>query len=177
MTYAKLKETFCKFKREHLREDLTAHIVFTSDSFSKEYSRMSRTYVFTSGNKAFQPNMGGYSIFGDCLDGTDMGVRLEQYMAEERGGKSGWKVETCYILEKMRDAEAVASYERVEQGDATVCFYFGNTCIRAIEKEMDGRVLFLPVGGDQTACGEWVELDLDVVAGYCTLLARRIHDK
>jgi len=49
-------------------EDLTAHIVFTADSFGKEYSLLSHTYCFTSDNKAFRHNMGGYSIFAYCLD-------------------------------------------------------------------------------------------------------------
>ena len=39
----------------------------------------------------------GYSIYGSSLDETDYGVRLEAYMAEERGGRDGWRVEKCYI--------------------------------------------------------------------------------
>lgn len=46
-------------------------------------------------NKAFQPNMGGYSIFACCLNVTsDQGIRLDWYMAEE-GNSGGWKVEDC----------------------------------------------------------------------------------
>ena len=47
--------------------------------------------------------MGGYSIYASALDGTDMGVRLEQYMADERGGKDGWKIERCYMKEPSRE--------------------------------------------------------------------------
>ena len=43
-------------------------------------------------------NMGGYSIYGGSLDGSDPCVRLEQYMADECGGKNGWKVERCYCM-------------------------------------------------------------------------------
>ena len=49
--------------------------------------------------------MGGYSIYGSALDGTDPCVRLEQYMAVERGGKNGWKIERCYV--KTEDLEQV----------------------------------------------------------------------
>ena len=43
--------------------------------------------------------MGGYSIFASSLDSSDRGVRLEQYMAAERGGKDGWKVDYCCLVE------------------------------------------------------------------------------
>ena len=33
MNYSELKKTFQELKRDHPREDLTAHIVFTEDSF------------------------------------------------------------------------------------------------------------------------------------------------
>lgn len=176
MTYRELKQRFCKLKCESPHEDLTAHIVFTADSFLEEYGhRMCRTYVITSDNKAFRPNMGGYSIFGCSLDGSDIGVRLDQYMAEERGGKNGWKVETCYILEELRDAAAIPSYQREEQDDGIVRFYFGNTCIKATEAELDGETRLVPIGGDQTVGGQWVELEPDVVMGYCSLLARQFN--
>ena len=47
--------------------------------------------------------MGGYSVYGSCLDGTDPCVRLEQYMAVERGGEKGWSVERCYMLREDYD--------------------------------------------------------------------------
>lgn len=59
----------------------------------------SRTYIVSSDSKAYRPNMGGYSIFGSSVDGSDMGVRLEAYMAAERGGKDGWKVDYCYLVD------------------------------------------------------------------------------
>lgn len=73
------------------------HIVFSSDSFTAPYSEEARTYVVSSDNKAFQSNMGGYSIYGSSLDGSDVCVRLEMYMCLERGGKDGWRVERCYM--------------------------------------------------------------------------------
>lgn len=44
--------------------------------------------------------MGGYSIFGSSLDGSDKNVRLEQYMEDEYAGKGGWKVDYCYLIEE-----------------------------------------------------------------------------
>ena len=79
------------------RKHLTGFIVFTEDSFTKQYSLESRTYEVSSDNKAYIPNMGGYSIYGSAIDGSDNGVRLEAYMAAEKGGKDGWKVDYCYL--------------------------------------------------------------------------------
>ncbi len=42
--------------------------------------------------------MGGYSIYGSSLDRSDMGVRLEAVMADEKGGPDGWKIENCVLL-------------------------------------------------------------------------------
>lgn len=85
------------------KQHLTGYVVFTQDSFQKEYSELSRTYAISSDNKAFIPNMGGYSIYASCLDGTDPYVRLEQYMANEYGGADGWKIERCYMKEPGRE--------------------------------------------------------------------------
>ena len=96
MTYAELTSKFREAERVG-KEHLQGYIVFSSDSFEKPYSEEARTYVVSSDNKAFQPNMGGYSIYGSSLDGSDKMVRLEQYMASEKGGKDGWKIEKCYM--------------------------------------------------------------------------------
>ena len=92
-----------------------AHIIFTEDSFAQPYSLLSRTYRFSSDKKAFRPNMAGYSIFAYCLDETsDQGVRLDWYM-EAEGNAGGWRVEGCYILERMRDAAAIPDFARAAQ--------------------------------------------------------------
>ena len=177
MNYSELKQVFRELKATSPRDDLTAHIIFTEDSFKKPYSLLSRTYRISSDNKAFWPNMGGYSIFGYCLDkATDQGVRLDYYMAEERD-ITGWKVEDCYILEQMRDAAAISNPYRMKQDDGTVCYFFGDTCIRVRESHEGEKICLEPVAGDQTACGEWVELSIDRVHGYCTLLERRLNTK
>ena len=53
--------------------------------------------------------MGGYSIFASAIDGSDPMVRLEQFMADEKGGKNGWKIERCYMKEPGREILDVIS--------------------------------------------------------------------
>ena len=107
MTYGQLTSAF--YAQESKMEDkhLLGHVVFTQDSFTKPYSEASRTYVISSDNKAFIPGMGGYSIYGSSLDGTDVCVRLEGYMAAEKGGKDGWKVEKCYLVEPGKEIQLI----------------------------------------------------------------------
>lgn len=177
MTYTELKTIFQALKRTSPREDLTAHIVFTEDSFDKPYPLLSRTYLVSSDNKGFRPHMFSRSVFAWCLDkDSDQGVRLDWYMADD-GVTDGWKVQDCYILEHMRDAAAILNAERAEQDDGTVCWFFGDTSIRARESLEGGKTRLEPVAGNQAACGQWAELPMDRVYGYCTLLDRHINGK
>lgn len=98
MSYSELKDKFRTAERNG--QHMQGYIVFTEDSFDKKYPLEARTYVVSSDNKAYRPNMGGYSIYGSSLDGTDSHVRLEAYMADEKGGKDGWKIERCYTKER-----------------------------------------------------------------------------
>lgn len=102
MTYQEMKEHFREAEKESGKH-LTGYIVFSQASFEKPYPLAARTYVVSSDNKAFRPNMGGYSIYASALDGSDNGVRLEQYMASEHGGSDGWQIERCYMLEQPRE--------------------------------------------------------------------------
>ena len=99
ITYAELRKIFCDHEADRPDTHLSACIVFAEDSWTTKYPLESRTYEISSDNKAFIPGMGGYSIFGSSLDGTDLCVRLDRYMAVEHGGKDGWKVEYCYLIE------------------------------------------------------------------------------
>ena len=106
MTYKELallfrereKEIASKKTGEEAPCHIVADITFTKDSFTKPYSLASRTYRVTSDNKAYRPNMIGYSIFGSALDGTDQGVRLDQYIKDETGNQLDWTVEDCKII-------------------------------------------------------------------------------
>ena len=69
--------------------ELSAVIVFKQSNFTKEYSETSRSYRVTSqGGKIFFNAMIGNSMFGDCLDGSERGVRLDAY---------NWEIERCYF--------------------------------------------------------------------------------
>ena len=95
MSYPQLKAHFRQAEKD--RSHTVGYIVFTADSFDKPYTEEQRTYVVSSDNKAFIEGMGGYSIYASSLDGSDKNVRLEAYMADEHGGKDGWKIEKCYV--------------------------------------------------------------------------------
>jgi len=74
----------------------------------------------------------------------------------------------------MRDAAAIPNAARAAQADGSVCWFFGDTSIRAREVREDGKTRLEPVAGDQVACGQWAELPIDRVYGYCTLLERML---
>ena len=101
MDYGEMTSAFREAERNG--QHITGYIVFTEDSFDKPYPIEARTYAVSSDNKAFQPNMGGYSIYGSSLDGKDMCVRLEGYMEVERGGHNGWRIEKCYTKDENRE--------------------------------------------------------------------------
>ena len=176
MNYSELEKELRKWIKEHPRKSLTAHIVFTEDSCPERTSRLSRSYRIGIDKKAYWLGMSGRSIFACCLDGTGQRVKLDWNMFEE-GNQDGWKVEDCYILEQMRDAVVIPRFERTVQGDGTVCYFFGDTCIRVREGRENGTLHLEPLGGDQAACGEWADLSIDRVYGYCTLLEQHLNAK
>lgn len=100
-TWAEMRELLCKYNKEHeitckgVGPTITAVAVITEDSFNKPYSEFSRSYEFSNQNKAFISNMCSNSIFADCLDGTDTGVRLDWYIP------TTWKVDYCYLKEEV----------------------------------------------------------------------------
>lgn len=102
LTWSDATDYLRRFNREHniksKGNEETAHIVavISEDSFTQEYSLEARSYLISSDNKAFIDGMGGYSIFASSLDGSDVGVRLEQYL-EDEGNKDGWRIDYCYI--------------------------------------------------------------------------------
>lgn len=55
----------------------TAIIVFAQSNFTTEYSEISRSYESTSDQKGWNYNRIGNCRLGDCLDGTEQGVRLD----------------------------------------------------------------------------------------------------
>lgn len=109
MDYTELKNKFCR--AEDNGQHLVGHIVFTAETFNEPLSEFERTYAISSDNKAFQSGMGGYSIYGRSLDGVDPCLRMDGLMSAERGGKDGWKIEKCFLVE---DSKQIAD---IIQGD------------------------------------------------------------
>ena len=103
MSYSEMTGKFYEAERNGSGQHLTGYIVFSQDSFKEPYKEAARTYVVSSNNKAFMPGMGGYSIYGSAMDGSDPCVRLERYMQDEKGGADGWKIERCYMKESERE--------------------------------------------------------------------------
>lgn len=107
MNYSEFKANMRKAEEDGIH--ITGEIIISEDSFTEAYDEEARTYIVSSNNKAYQNGKLGYSIFASCKDGSDQGIRLEQYLAEEYGGKKGWKIENCRICSPwyaaQRDAD------------------------------------------------------------------------
>lgn len=101
ITFDELVDTMVEANRNG--QVLEGVIVFTEDSFNKPYSEESRSYkVDNENSKYLMSNMLGSSIFGNCLDGTDQGVRLDQYIDLLRDDGKGWKIDYCYLLDDVK---------------------------------------------------------------------------
>lgn len=91
-----------KVTLDDLRNDKNweeAVIVFSNESWGRDYELKSRSYEISRDAKYFDADMIGNSLYGSCLDGTDNGVRLDKYMSllPEEGRR--WVVEYCYVTE------------------------------------------------------------------------------
>jgi hypothetical protein len=72
-----------------------AVVVFTVGSFEKSFTEVERSYRVNRDKKYFNHLMIGSSLWGDCLDGKDNGVRLDLYLNDE---EHPWTVDYCYIV-------------------------------------------------------------------------------
>ena len=96
-------EQMCAIFRKHNEDNhityggsnenyLVGVIVYKPSNWpDKNYSLESRSYRVTSDNKYFFSGMGGSSLYGGNLDGTDKFVRLDYQC---------WEVDYCYLTEK-----------------------------------------------------------------------------
>lgn len=107
-TWYEVRDIMYKYNADHnyttkgTPTHLTAVAVISQDSFDREYSERSRSYAFTSDNKAFIAGQLSNSVFSDCLDGTDNGVRLDWYIHD------GWDIDYVYF-EEDEEWQEVAS--------------------------------------------------------------------
>lgn len=100
LTFGEFREKMWKFNEENgvtvkgKGPTIYGVVVMTKDSFSKPYTEVERSYRCSNQNKAFIADQCSNSIFADCLDGTDFGVRLDWYIPTD------WKVDYCYFEEE-----------------------------------------------------------------------------
>ncbi len=91
--FSELEAIMMRFNKEHPEQQDTASItgviVFKQEKWpNKTYSVKSRSYRVSNSNRAFQEGKISNQLSGNCLDGTDQGVRLDWYK---------WEVEYCYM--------------------------------------------------------------------------------
>lgn len=102
-------EDFTKIMRDAVAEGkiLKGVIVFTEDSFNTPYTVEERSYkVDNEHSKFFNTNMIGNSLYGDCLDGQDLGVRLDNYLDD-------WAVDFCYFIDDVEKTDDIKETEEV----------------------------------------------------------------
>jgi hypothetical protein len=92
LTFKQLQESTSSWKE--------AVVVFAQESFSREFSEEARSYRISSDAKYFDADKIGSSLFGDCLDGKDNGVRLDWYMKLLPEEGTRWVVDYCYITKQ-----------------------------------------------------------------------------
>lgn len=93
MTSLETKKDLSELNKDNFKK---AVIVFTKESFKRDYNEVQRSYEITSDNKCFDANLISSSLYGNCLDGTDQGVRLDLYMYDV---ENKWTIERIYITE------------------------------------------------------------------------------
>ena len=67
---------------------LTAYIIYDASNWPKPFHETARTYAVNSWSNLFFDGKISTSLFGDCLDLSESGVRLDWY---------NWKREKCYL--------------------------------------------------------------------------------
>lgn len=102
ITFWELRDKMMKYNDEHGIyhccgnkdiKPLRGVIVYKQSNFSKEYTEQERSYeVISTNGKAFSSGMFSNSIWGDSLDGSDKGVRLDCY---------NWDIDYCYLLDEV----------------------------------------------------------------------------
>ena len=91
LSFDNICKLFSEYEKEGYKVPAVGYIVFTEDSFDKDYDEKSRTYKFLSTADYFNSDKISNSLYGDCLDGTDDCVRLDVFIGKY------WKIERCYV--------------------------------------------------------------------------------
>lgn len=92
ITFSKLDEIMTEYNRRFPEKansaELKGIIVYKQSNFDKPYTEEQRSYEVCNCNRRFQDGKISNALYGDCLDGKDVGVRLDWY---------NWSVEYCYM--------------------------------------------------------------------------------
>lgn len=98
ITFSELEKAFWDFNQSHSngegKEYITGVIVYKASNWDKEFTETERSYRTSSKNRAFQAGKISNSIFANCLDGKDLGVRLDWY---------DWEIDYCYLDEEVTE--------------------------------------------------------------------------
>ena len=91
MTWEETVERMTRFnlRNPHLMEKacIFAVVVFKPGNWTLPYTLEQRSYKISNANRRFQPGKISNGVYGDCLDGRDLGVRLDWH---------DWTVDYCY---------------------------------------------------------------------------------
>lgn len=94
ITLGELEHNMWEFNRKHPEKQdeqcITGVIVYKASNWGKkcQYTEKERSYRVGNNNRCFQSGKIANSLFGDCLDEKDVGVRLDWYK---------WDVDYCYM--------------------------------------------------------------------------------
>jgi len=90
MTWAELYNLFMDHNDKNPDQKLFGYVVFKESNWpGKNFSEQARTYEVCSCDWGFMPGKISNAVYGDCLDGTDVGVRLDWH---------DWEKEYCYMV-------------------------------------------------------------------------------
>ena len=91
LTFAEL----CDYLSDH--HDKYGVIVYKQNpTWRKEFSEQARSYRVSGNCNHFHSGLISRSIFGECLDGSEGGVRLDHYMWDVPD-ENKWRVDYCYV--------------------------------------------------------------------------------
>lgn len=90
MSWSEMVRLFMEHNETNPDETLVGYVVYKASNWpEKEYSEQERTYAVYSSSNGFFSGKISNCVYGDCLDGRDLGVRLDWY---------DWKKEYCYMV-------------------------------------------------------------------------------
>lgn len=98
LTLAELEHHFRNYNETHDQDKPAQSAVIVFKPFesgwdkNRDYSEAECSYRVWNNNRRFQHGKISNSLFGNCLDGKDVGVRLDWYIGE-------WVVDYCYLEE------------------------------------------------------------------------------